>query len=179
MDKDKNLFWIDTETTGLDLDKDVLVEVGCLVTDKDLNILAEGPDLVIYQDDQVLGNMLEVVKDMHTKSGLYDQIKKSKTSLDVAEDKIMEFIKEYCGFKTSPYCGNTVGFDKFVLKKQMPRVYGYLHYRTIDVSSVKELAKRWYPNLPLFEKKDGHRAMDDVKASVEELKYYRTRIFRE
>ena len=175
--KDKNLFWIDTETTGLNYDMDVLLEIASTITDLDLNIVAEGPNLVIHQDDKVFKNLLDSVRGMHEKSGLVSASKKSKVSLEEAEDKTLQFVTTYCGFKTSPFCGNTVGFDKEMVRKHMPRLFRYLHYRTIDVSSVKELAKRWYPNLPLFEKKGGHRALDDIRESIEELKYYRSKIF--
>lgn len=177
MDKDKNLFWVDVETTGLNHDTDVMLEIACLVTSPELEVIAEGPDLVIHQDEEVLDGMLESVKTLHEKSGLIKRSLESKMTLDEAEDKVLKFVMEYCGFKTSPYCGNTVGFDKEMIKRHMPRVFRYMHYRTIDASTIKELARRWYPQLPMYEKKGHHRALDDIRESLEELKYYREKIF--
>lgn len=176
-DKSKNLFWVDVETTGLNYETDVILEIASIVTNAELEIVAEGPNMVVHQSAKTINDMLDSVKGIHSQSGLIELVRKSKHTLEEAEEKTLEFITKYCGFKTSPFCGNTVGFDKEMIRQHMPRLFRYLHYRTIDVSTIKELAKRWYPNLPMFEKKGGHRALDDIRESIAELKYYRARIF--
>lgn len=177
MNKDKNLFWVDVETTGLNAESDAVLEIASAVTDSDLNIIAQGPDVVIYQTETELKKMPDSVRSMHQSSGLLARVKKSKLTIAEAEEQTLKFVSEYCGFKTSPFCGNTVGFDKEIIRKQMPRLFRYLHYRTIDVTSISELCKRWYPKLELYEKKKGNTAKDDVVEAIEELKYYRSRIF--
>jgi oligoribonuclease len=176
-DKNTNLFWVDLEMTGLDPNSDVITEIACLVTNSDLEILAEGPNLVIHQDDDQLEKIVNDVNKIYDRSGLKELIKKSDITLEYAEKQVSKFISEYCNPGKSPYCGNTVSTDKQFIKKYMPSVYNQLHYRVIDVSSVKELAKRWYLDLPLFVKAEKHRALDDIKESIAELKYYRENIF--
>ena len=176
---DTNLFWVDLEMTGLDPEKDVMLEIACLITDNDINILDEGPEIVIHQEDSELAKINAKVNELFLKSDFRTQVKNSNIELAEAENKVLEFVKKYCKKGLSPYCGNTVATDKQFIKKYMPKLYEYLHYRVIDVSSVKELAKRWYPDLPLFVKAEKHRAMDDIKESVAELQYYKSKIFAE
>jgi oligoribonuclease len=174
---DTNLFWVDMEMTGLDPETEVITEIACLVTDKDLNVIAEGPEIVIHHEDAVLDKMNAEVNKIYDRSDLRQKIRTSMISVAEAERAILDFVRGYCRPKMSPYCGNTVSTDKQFIRKYMKNLYDYLHYRVIDVSTVKELAKRWYPKLPLFGKKDQHRAMGDIKESVAELKYYREKIF--
>jgi oligoribonuclease len=174
---DTNLFWVDLEMTGLDPEKDVILEIACLITDSDLNILAEGPEIAIHQDDSELAKINEQVNEIFKQSDLREKVKNSKINLAEAEDQVLNFVTKYCIKGRSPYCGNTVATDKQFIKKYMPKLYDYLHYRTIDVSTVKELAKRWYPKLPIYIKAEKHRAMDDIKESVAEMKYYRDKVF--
>jgi oligoribonuclease len=176
-DKNTNLFWVDLEMTGLDPNKDVILEIGSLVTDSDLNVLAEGPEILIHQDESKFHEVDKNVRELFLKSGLPQKVKESIHTLDMAEQKTLEFAQKYIEPGVSPYCGNTVATDKQFIKKYMPALANFLHYRTIDVSTIKELAKRWYPDLPLFVKAEHHRAMDDIKESVAELKYYRENIF--
>jgi oligoribonuclease len=173
-----NLFWVDLEMTGLKPETDVILEAAGLVTDQELNILAEGPDLIIHQDDKTLAAMDEKVKAMHTASGLWEKVRQSPTNLADAEKMFLEFVKKYCTEKASPICGNSVYKDKQFIEKYLPDFDTYMNYRLIDVSAVKELVKRWYPQVPRFEKQKKHRALDDIKESVAELAYYRERIFK-
>ncbi|CAG8520938.1 17325_t:CDS:2 [Acaulospora morrowiae] len=174
------IVWIDCEMTGLDVETEHLIEVAVLITDGDLNILAEGPDLVIHQTEETMNNMSEWCKTHHGKSGLTAEVLASKISTSEASAQILDFLKTHVPKKgIAPLAGNTVHADKAFLKKEMPEVIDWLHYRIIDVSSVKELCKRWYPstfvNMPA--KKLTHRALDDIKESVEELKFYKKNIF--
>jgi oligoribonuclease len=176
------LLWMDLEMTGLDPSRDVIVEIATLATDDDLNILAEGPDLVIHADDDLLGSMEGVVRGMHERSGLLSGIRASTITVSEAEQATLEFMKEFAREPRSvPLCGNSIGTDRRFLLAQMPSIEEWLHYRSIDVSTIKELARRWYPEiLQGAPKKRGlHRALDDIRASVEELKYYRKTFFVE
>ncbi len=168
--------------TGLDPDRHVIVEIATLITDDDLTIVAEGPNLIIATPESALEGMDEVVVAMHTRSGLLDAIRTAATSHDEARDATLAFLQEYCGeARTMPLCGNSIGTDRRFLARYMPEIDEYLHYRSVDVSTVKELARRWYPdavkNAP--RKAGGHRAMDDIKESVSELQYYRGSVFRQ
>ena len=170
------LVWMDLEMTGLDHTSDVIVEIATIVTDDDLQIVEEGPDLVIHQPDEVLAAMDPFVVDMHTRSGLLDQIRASTVSLDEAGKATLEFIQRHVPEPmTVPLCGNSIGTDRAFLTKFMPRLDAHLHYRNVDVSSIKELAKRWFPrayfNAPA--KHGGHRALADILESILELRYYR------
>ena len=172
---------MDLEMTGLEPDRHVIVEIATLVTDDDLNIVAEGPDLVIHQNDDALAEMDDFVTAMHKRSGLTDAIKASEVTHDQAMADTLAFIKEHVPEARSvPLCGNSIGTDRRFLAKHMPEIENYLHYRSIDVSTIKELARRWYPDaLSASPNKDaGHRAMDDIKESVEELRYYRESVFK-
>ena len=166
--------------TGLDPAKDVIVEIATLVTDDDLNIVAEGPDLVVHQPDEALANMDPVVLDMHTKSGLLPAIKASTMTLEEAGRLSLAFIQEHVPTqRTVPLCGNSIGTDRRFLAMYLPEIEDWLHYRSVDVSSVKELARRWHPEVVSKRpfKAGQHRALDDIRESVAELQFYRERIF--
>ena len=172
---------MDLEMTGLDADRDVIVELATLVTDDELDIVAEGPDLVVAQPPELLQGMSNVVRRMHSKSGLLDAIAASTTTLEEAGAATLAFIKEHVPEPgTVPLCGNSIGTDRRFLARWLPDIDTHLHYRCIDVSSVKELCRRWYPDALAAapEKAGGHRAMDDIRESIEELRYYRKTIFR-
>jgi oligoribonuclease len=172
--------WMDLEMTGLDPGKDVIVEIATLVTDDDLNIVAEGPDLVVHQSEAALAAMDPFVVDMHTKSGLLDAVRASTLSLQEAGPQTLAFIKEHAPeAATVPLCGNSIGTDRRFLAAYLPEIENWLHYRSVDVSSVKELVRRWYPSVRADRpKKAGvHRALDDIRESVAELRYYRERVF--
>jgi oligoribonuclease len=174
------LVWMDLEMTGLEPDTDVIVEIATLVTDDDLNIVAEGPDLVIHQPAAVLAIMKPIVVEMHTKSGLLGAITSSTITLEEAGAATLEFIKLHVPeARTVPLCGNSIGTDRRFLAKYLPEIENYLHYRSVDVSSIKELAKRWFPKSGIDRPNKGgmHRAMDDVRESVRELQYYREKYF--
>lgn len=171
---------MDLEMTGLDPDKDVIVEIATLVTDDDLNLIEEGPNLVIHQPESALTAMQQVVVEMHTKSGLLDLIRASTLSAREAEEATLAFIRKHVPEpRTIPLCGNSIGTDRRFLARHMPSIENHLHYRCVDVSTIKELAKRWYPSItPDRPSKNGtHRAMDDVRASVAELRFYRDKVF--
>jgi len=172
--------WMDLEMTGLDPAKDVIVEVATLVTDDDLNVVAEGPDLVVHQSEAALALMDPFVLDMHTKSGLLEAIRASTVSLDEAGAQTLAFIKEHAPEEaTVPLCGNSIGTDRRFLAAYLPEIENWLHYRSVDVSSVKELVRRWYPSVrnDRPKKAGAHRALDDIRESVAELRYYRERVF--
>ncbi|XP_071862341.1 probable oligoribonuclease [Bombus fervidus] len=173
------IVWIDTELTGLDIEKDTILEVACLITDKDLNIISEEFNVVINQPDVVLENMGEWCTNWHTKTGLIAESKCSKLSLKDVEQMLLNLLKKYIPSKSCPLAGNTVYMDRLFLLKFMPLVNDYLHYRIIDCSAIKELVRRWHPtiykNMP--KKKLCHRALSDIKESINELKYYKTNIF--
>jgi oligoribonuclease len=174
------LVWIDCEMTGLDLDKDALIEVAALVTDANLNILGEGIDVVIHTDDERLDDMLQVVREMHDKSGLTDEVRASTLTVKDAEDMVMEYITAHLPEpKSAPLCGNSIATDRGFLARDMHRLDTHLHYRMIDVSSVKELCRRWYPRTYYGQPAKGlaHRALADIKESIRELEYYRRTVF--
>ena len=176
MQNKQNLIWLDLEMTGLDLNKDRIIEIATIVTDKDLNILAEGPVFAIHQSDELLNSMDKWCTKTHGKSGLTDRVKASRINEPKAEAKTLEFISQYVNKGISPLCGNSVWQDRRFLGKYMPRLEAYLHYRLIDVSTIKELAKRWQPQLYKdFDKDSKHQALDDIKDSINELKYYQTK----
>jgi oligoribonuclease len=176
------LVWMDLEMTGLDHTSDVIVEIATLVTDDDLQVVAEGPDLVVHQPDDVLARMDPFVVDMHTKSGLLDQIKNSTITLEAAGAATLEFIREHAPVaRTVPLCGNSIGTDRRFLAAYLPEIEEYLHYRSVDVSSFKELVRRWYPDVLTQRgwKQGAHRALDDIRESVAELQLYRDLVFCE
>jgi len=175
------LVWLDLEMTGLDPDVHVIVEIATLVTDDELAIVAEGPDLVVHQPPDAMARMDDFVRQMHTKSGLLPKIEASTMSLADAGARTLEFIKEHVpAARTVPLCGNSIGTDRRFLARYLPEIEEHLHYRSVDVSTVKELARRWYPEvLKGRPDKDGrHRALDDIRESVAELRYYREAVFR-
>ncbi len=174
------LVWMDLEMTGLDPDRCVIVEIATLITDDELNVVAEGPDLVVHQPDEALADMDPVVVDMHTSSGLLEQIKASTTTLEDAGAQTLAFIKEHIPDAGSvPLCGNSIGTDRRFLARYLPDIEGYLHYRSVDVSTLKELARRWYPVALAAQprKATAHRALDDIRESISELAFYRERLF--
>jgi oligoribonuclease len=174
------LVWMDLEMTGLEPSKHVIVEIATLVTDDELNVVAEGPDLVIHQPEEALALMEPIVVEMHTKSGLLDAIRTSTVSLADAGAQTLEFIKQYVPeARKVPLCGNSIGMDRRFLDAYLPDIENWLHYRSIDVSSVKELVRRWYPGLTNGRpyKVGTHRALDDIRESVSELRFYRERVF--
>lgn len=174
------LAWMDLEMTGLDPARHVIVEIATLVTDDELNVVAEGPDLVVHQPPEALAEMDEVVRTMHTRSQLLAKIEASKVSLAEAGAATLAFLQDHCGEPRSvPLCGNSIGTDRRFLAVHLPAVEEYLHYRSIDVSTIKELCRRWYPAvLKRAPRKVGtHRALDDIRESVAELAYYRHEIF--
>ena len=173
-----NLVWIDLEMTGLDPDNDKILEIATIITDGDLNVIAEGPCLVIHESDEVLDNMGEWCVKQHGKSGLTQRVKDSNISLEEAEEETLSFIRKYTVKGKNPLCGNSVGQDQKFLEKHMPRITKHLHYRIVDVSSFKEMLKRWYDGTSTtYLKSNTHRALDDIKESIEELKFYREGFF--
>ena len=166
--------------TGLDLGKDALIEVAALVTDPDLNVLGDGVDLVIHADDAALDAMPEVVRDMHAKSGLTEEVRRSTVTMAEAEEAVLAYVKQYVpNPRTAPLCGNSIATDRGFLARDMPTLDAFLHYRMIDVSSIKELARRWYPRVYFGQPQKGlaHRALADIRESIRELEYYRRTIF--
>jgi oligoribonuclease len=176
---DSNLVWMDLEMTGLDPKTCVIIEIASIVTDKDLNLIAQGPSLVIHQPQSVLDAMDDWNKTHHGESGLIEAVQKSTISLEYAEKQTLAFISQHSNAKGSPLCGNTIYQDRRFLIEYMPALESYLHYRLVDVSTVKELVKRWYgPEFQSPQKKQKHKALDDILETVEELKFYRKMVFK-
>ena len=176
------MVWIDCEMTGLDLSNDALIEVAVLVTDAELNVLGDGVDVIIATPEEKLDGMSDFVREMHTKSGLVDEIRASTVTMSDAEALIMDYIKKYVPEAgKAPLAGNTIGTDRAFLARDMPTLEGYVHYRNVDVSTIKELARRWYPRAFHIapEKAGNHRALADIKESIRELQYYRAAVFVE
>ncbi|NYT94022.1 oligoribonuclease [Salinispora sp. H7-4] len=174
------LVWIDCEMTGLDLGGDKLIEVAALVTDPELNVLGEGVDVVIHTDEAALDKMPEIVATMHAKSGLTEEVRRSTIGLAEAEELVLDYITSHVKDpRTAPLCGNSIATDRGFLARDMPRLDNHLHYRMIDVSSIKELCRRWYPRVYFSQPKKGlaHRALADVRESIRELEYYRRTLF--
>ena len=172
-----NLVWVDMEMSGLDPNKHVILEIATIVTDSNLQTIAEGPNIAIYYPDEILDSMEEWSLNHHTASGLLDQVMASSIDCAEAEHITLKFLSKNCIKGESPLCGNSVGQDRRFMMKYMKNLENFLHYRIIDVSTLKELAQRWYPSIPPFNKKDSHLALEDIKESIEELKYYRKEIF--
>jgi oligoribonuclease len=175
-----NLVWIDCEMTGLDLGKDALIEIAVLVTDSELNILDDGVDLVIHAEDAVLDGMEDVVRDMHALSGLTDAVRQATLSLADAEKQVLDYVRRHVPeARTAPLCGNSIATDRGFIARDMPALDAHLHYRMIDVSSIKELCRRWYPRIYYAQPDKGltHRALADIRESIRELAYYRGTAF--
>ncbi|MFY9269788.1 MAG: oligoribonuclease [Candidatus Manganitrophaceae bacterium] len=178
LQNDSNLVWLDLEMTGLDPDQYTIIEIATIITDSQLNILAEGPVIAIYHDPEVLNRVEKWSRDTHTKSGLLKRVESSPVKMEQAEEMTLGFIRHYCREKTSPLCGNSIGHDRRFLERYMPKLFDYFHYRNIDVSTVKELVRRWYPNgPPPPTKKGNHLALDDIRESIRELIFYRNYYF--
>ena len=177
-DPSPRLVWVDLEMTGLDPETCVIVEIATIITDSNLTTVAEGPCLVVCQPEEVLAKMTPFVRDLHARSGLLDRISTSDVTLESAAAHTTRFIEAHCVKGTPPLCGNSVWKDRAFLERYMPSVVATLHYRMIDVSTVKELVRRWYPSqYHPPKKREVHRALDDIRESIEELKFYRSKIF--
>lgn len=174
MTAENNLIWIDLEMTGLEPEKEVIIEIATIVTDAQLNIIAEGPSIAIHQSDALLNGMDEWCTNQHGKSGLTERVRQSTVNTQEAEQQTLAFLKQHVAKGASPMCGNTVSQDRRFLVRYMPELEAFFHYRHIDVSTLKELAKRWKPSVAAgFKKESTHLALDDIRDSIEELKYYR------
>ena len=174
MQNPQNLIWIDLEMTGLDPDTDVIIEMATIVTDSQLNVLAEGPTLVIHQSDEVLANMNPWCIEQHGKSGLTQRVRDSRLSEAQAEAQTIAFLEQWVPAGASPMCGNSIGQDRRFLVRYMPTLEAFFHYRNLDVSTLKELARRWKPELVSgFKKAQKHTALADIHESIDELAYYR------
>jgi oligoribonuclease len=174
------LVWIDCEMTGLDVHSDKLIEIAALVTDADLNILGDGIDVVIHADDAALSSMIEVVAEMHSRSGLIDEVKASAVDVETAEMMVLDYIGAHVKQpKTAPLAGNSIATDRSFIARDMPKLDSFLHYRMIDVSSIKELCRRWYPRIYFGQPTKGlaHRALADIHESIRELQFYRRTAF--
>jgi oligoribonuclease len=176
--QDSLLVWVDMEMSGLNPATDVVLEVAVLLTNKDLEIVAEGPQLIVQQPAELFAKMDAWNQEHHTKSGLWQSVVASQVSLQEAEEAVLNFLKQHVGPRQSPLCGNSIAQDRMFLMHHMPQVNEYLHYRMIDVSTIKELVKRWYPGGPAAPAKTNqHRALDDIRESINELRFYRETFF--
>ena len=173
------MIWLDLEMSGLDPDQHVILEIASVITDWDLEIIAEGPDLAIFQPQERLLSMEQWSMDHHNASGLMERVITSPYTCEEAERKTIEFISRYTEKGRSPLCGNSIWQDRRFLVRHMPLLESFFHYRNIDVSTIKELVKKWYPSLPPFKKDKAHLALMDIKESIKELRYYREKVFRQ
>lgn len=180
MAQDPNaLVWIDLEMTGLNPDTDRIIEIATIITDTYLNVVAEGPVMAVHQSDQVLAGMDEWNTRVHGSTGLVERVRASSVTEAQAEQATLDFIREYVPRNRSPLCGSSICQDRRFLWRHMPELESWLHYRNLDVSTIKELARRWVPSLISgLEKRNTHKALDDIRESIEELRYYRERFFR-
>jgi oligoribonuclease len=176
---DDHLVWIDLEMTGLDIERHVIVEIACIVTNSELETLDDGLDVVVHPPPGALDQMDDFVRTMHTKSGLLVAMEASTTDLQTAGAQALDYIREHVPERQAPVCGNSIGVDRRFLDRYLPAIDQYLHYRSIDVSSFKELCRRWYPAIykKRPSKNETHRALDDIRESIEELRYYRSAMF--
>lgn len=178
MQNENNLVWLDLEMTGLEPSRCSIVEIATIITDSQLNILAEGPSVAIHHGPEALTTMEKWSRDTHRKSGLLKRVEESTITTREAEEMTLDFIRGYCPEKASPLCGNSIGHDRRFLERYMPALFAYFHYRNIDVSTIKELVRRWYPTGPSAPTKKGnHIALDDVRESINELRFYREYYF--
>jgi oligoribonuclease len=174
------LVWIDCEMTGLDLARDALIEIAVLVTDGDLNVLGDGVDVVIHADEPALAGMPDIVREMHAHSGLTEAVRASTVTVPEAEQLVLEYVRQYVPEpRTAPLAGNSIATDRGFLSRDMPELDAHLHYRMVDVSSIKELCRRWFPRVFYAKPEKGlaHRALADIEESIRELKYYRRTLF--
>ena len=176
---EERLVWIDLEMTGLDVTKESIIEIATVVTDAELNIIAQGPNLAINVEESLLAGMDEWNTSHHTSSGLVERVRQQGVSIKEAEERTLQFLQEWVPEGHAPLCGNSVWNDKKFMEKEMPKLVEHLHYRMIDVSTVKELARRWYPEVGRYEKKGAHLALDDILESIEELRYFRSKVFKQ
>ena len=174
-----NLAWLDLEMTGLEPERDAILEIAAVVTDAQLKVIAEGPVIAVHQTEEVLVSMDPWCVDQHGKSGLTQRCRLSSYTLEQAEREIFEFVSAYCPEKKVPVCGNTIGQDRRFLVKYMPKLHDYFHYRSVDVSTIKELVKRWYPDEKyVYSKAKQHEALADIYESIAELSHYRRAVFK-
>jgi oligoribonuclease len=176
----ERLVWIDCEMTGLDLQRDALIEIACLVTDGELNVLGDGVDIVIHADESALAGMPDVVRRMHEKSGLTEEVRRSAVTTAEAEQQVLAYVRQHVPDRgTVPLAGNSIATDRGFLARDMPELDGHLHYRMVDVSSIKELCRRWYPRIFFAKPEKGlaHRALADIEESIRELSFYRRTMF--
>lgn len=175
----QNLVWIDMEMTGLDPEQNVVLEIATIVTDKDLNVLAQGPVIAIHQSDAELAKMDDWNVNTHTNSGLVARVKASKYDEAKAIAETLDFIRQWVPERTSPLCGNSIGQDRRFMVKHMAELEAFFHYRNVDVSTIKELVRRWQPELlDQFKKSGSHQALDDIRESIAELQFYRAHVFK-
>ena len=176
---ESRLVWIDLEMTGLDPDENTIIEIATIVTESDLSIVAEGLSFAIDVGKEELAKMDNWNVKHHTENGLLDRIQSDGVSMENAERQTLEFLKEHCSPGQSPLCGNTIGQDRRFLRRYMPDLHEFFHYRSVDVTSIKILARSWYPEVGKWRKNSGHRALDDIRGSIEELAYYRDKLFHD
>lgn len=174
---ENNLVWMDLEMTGLDPERHVIIEIASIVTDSELRVVAEGPVVAIAHDPGTLSRMDQWSREHHSASGLLARVAESKLDIKAAEKETMEFLSDHCTAGKCPLCGNSIWQDRRFLAKHMPDLEAFFHYRIIDVSSIKELVRRWYPDFAAHKKKKTHLAMSDIKESIAELRYYRKKVF--
>ncbi len=174
---DERLVWIDLEMTGLDPDDNTIIEIATIVTEGDLDTVAIGPAIAISQPESELAKMDDWNVTHHTQNGLLERVRNEGISMAEAEQLTLDFVSQHCKHGQPLLCGNTIGQDRRFLRRYMPDLHDFFHYRSVDVTSIKQLADRWYPNLPRATKPAGHRALDDIKGSIAELEYYRQHIF--
>ena len=171
------LVWMDLEMTGLSALRDSIIEIATVITDNELNLIEIGPEFAIYQEEEILEEMSEWCRKHHTESGLTERVRRSNITNQIAEKRTLEFLKKFVSKEEAPLCGNSIHQDRAFLKYHMPLLNQYFHYRNIDISSIKELARRWYPNVKKYQKREKHTALEDIMESIEELRYYRKHLF--
>ena len=176
---EERLVWMALEMTGLEPEENTIIEIATIVTEGDLTVVAEGPAFAITQPESELAKMDDWNLTHHTENGLLDRVRNHGIPMAEAEEMTIEFLREHCIQGISPLCGNTIGQDRRFLRRYMPELHDFFHYRSVDVTSIKQLVDRWYPNLPRATKPAGHRALDDIRGSIVELEHYREHVFRD